>query len=412
MEKKEIVGRILVIVLMISTVGIYIDNKLTAHHKTTLPRMAFATLGSNPDTEMIIVWETATALKGEIRYGTDTNSLVESKTELIDSIYHHMFLTSLSPNTTYYYQIFHGGILYTNGSFRTAPLPMATNHVSRFCFVADTQPKMGPGWHSRSAQKIAQENYDFVALIGDFVEDGLQNEWWDYFMRASAYLSHTPIVPVRGNHDRPRDDKYYFESYFPQTVDAVKDLNPYDTYKQFYYSFNWSNVHFQVLHFPEVDIDDENEPNGVNPRDYNQAFTEDHIQWIRDDLKRAKDYPFKISLFHCPITGAGFYGPNFIMIEQLLPILHEYNVTATFSGHAHHYERGTLHNSIHPSKPLTFFVVGTGGGLADVGLRPVKESDAVFGSPIYTEMVASQNTLTIKAKSLDGRVLDEFVINI
>ncbi len=411
MEKKEIIGRILLISLLLATSLIYFDTTITAHQKTRLPRMAFATVGINPDTEMIIVWETATASKDEIRYGTNPNLLNESKMDLVELIYHHMFLTGLSPNTTYYYEIFHEGVLYTNGSFKTAPPLMAADHISRFCFVSDTQPKMGPGWHSRSAQKIAKENYDFVALVGDFVEDGTQNEWWDYFTRASVYLAHTPIVPVRGNHDKPRDNTYYFESYFPQTVDSIKDLNQYDTYNQFFYSFNWSNVHVQVLHFPEVDIDDANAPNGVNPRDYHQTFTEDHIQWIRDDLQRAKDIPFKIALFHCPITGAGFYGPNFIMIEQLLPILHEHNVTATFSGHAHHYERGILQNHLHPTKPLTYFVVGTGGGLADVGLRPVKETQVLFGSPLYTEVIASSNNLTIRAKSLDGHVLDELVIS-
>mgnify|MGYP005851132867 CR=1 FL=1 len=411
MNRKEILARVLLIALFISTAVIYFERAITAHQRTTIPRMAFATIGSNPETEMIIVWETAVALKGEIRYGTDPNTLIFNKVDLIEQMYHHMFLTGLSPNTTYYYSVYNDGEFYTNGSFKTAPQLFSSDHVARFCFVSDTQPKMGPGWHSRSAQKIAKENYDFVALVGDFVEDGTQNEWWDFFMRASAYLKHTPLVPVRGNHDRPRGDSYFFENYFLQSVDTIKNKNSFDTHYQFFYSFNWSNVHFQILHFPELDIDDQNAPNAINQRDYYQAFTDDHIQWIREDLEKAKDIPFKISMFHCPITGAGFYGPNFVLKENLLPILHEYNVTATFSGHAHHYERGILDNPIHPAKPLNFFVVGTGGGLADIGLRPLKETTVLFGSPIYTEIVATQDTLTFRAKSLDGRVVDQFIIN-
>jgi len=116
-------------------------------------------------------------------------------------------------------------------------------------------------------------------------------------------------------------------------------------------------------------------------------------------------------MFHCPITSAGFYGENYVMKEQLLPILHRYNVTATFSGHAHHFERGTLVNRTHyPDNPLTYFVVGTGGGLADVGLRPVPETTICTASPSYTEMAATATTLTFTTYGFDGTVIDTITI--
>ena len=252
------------------------------------------------------------------------------------------------------------------------------------------------------------------------MEDGYKFEWNYFFKEASKYLDTIPFIPVIGNHDKPRDldgddiEEYYFGKYFPQTEDTQIDPfgnNTYDIYQQFFFSFNWSSVHFQILHFPEVDIDDFDDPGGVNQKDYYRAFTPDHLAWIEQDLNDSQSLPFRVTLFHCPITSAGFYGPNFILEEQLLPILHEYNVTVTAHGHAHHYERGVLENPIYPENPLTYFIVGTGGGLTDVGLRPVPETQVAIASPCYTEGSANATALEFTTYSFEGNVIDSITLN-
>jgi hypothetical protein len=281
--------------------------------------------------------------------------------------------------------------------------------------ISDTQQKMGPGWHSHTASILAQKNYSFITMVGDFVEDGIKAEWNDFFTRAQPYLAKIPIIPIQGNHDRSREsangtDIYYFDEFFPQTQDKIIGLNSYDTAKQFYYSFNWSNVHIQVLHFPQIDLDDAKEPGGINPKDYFQAFTADQLQWIRTDLANAQNLPFRLTFFHCPVTGAGFYGPNSILLNELVPILTEYNVTATIHGHAHHYERGTISNVNGTYANLTYFLMGCGGGLVDVALRPVPETDICIASPCYTEVNVAVNQMTFKTYSFEGNVLDEFSV--
>jgi hypothetical protein len=384
--------------------------------------MSYVSWYNDPHQRVYIGWETSELTVGQVRYGTDPanpNLLID---EIGGKTIHIVNITGLSSDTAYYYQVWINGKQFCTGEFRTAPVPLnfpITDETLivpfRFGLSADIQQKFGPGWFSRFSKVIAEKDYAFMAFVGDFLEEGNVEEWWDLFTRSSVFLNRIPIVPVQGNHDRPRDLngdgtlEYYFARYFPQTVDQISGTNQYDTHPQFYYSFNWSNVHFQILHVPEVDIDDFNEEGGVNPRDYNQVFTPDHLEWIRNDLAAAQAMPFRITLFHCPITSAGFYGPNFILQEQLLPILHEYNVTVTVHGHAHHFGRGLLPNPLNPGRDLTILNVGN-AATPDMGLRPVPETEICAASPSYTECLATASTLRFTTYTLDGAIIDDYTI--
>ncbi len=392
--------------------GVYMPS----YQRTPVHQTAWVSWQDDPSTAVHIGWETIEESTGVVRYGLSTGNLALSVTDPTSRRIHSANLTGLMPDTVYYYKVEVAGAEHASGRFRTAPAVAGAPFT--FGLYADTQPKVGPGWHFRTAQLFAGMNLSFVSMVGDFVEDGIKNEWNEFFSKASAYLDTIPFVPVQGNHDKPRDldgdgvNEYYFGEYFPQTKDTITNTNQYDTAKQFYFSFNWSSVHFQVLHFPEVDIDDFEEEDGINPRDYCQAFTADHLEWLEWDLNNSRDMPFRVTLFHCPMTGAGFYGPNFVLEQQLLPILQRYNVSATIHGHAHHYERGLLLNSTHyPDNPLTYLVVGCGGGLTDVGLRPVPETITCIASPCYTLGHATEHALTFTTYTFEGTIVDTFTIH-
>ncbi|MHC1590683.1 MAG: metallophosphoesterase family protein [Candidatus Helarchaeales archaeon] len=414
-RKKEILTLITIFIVIIP-LPVFYSIYLTSYLKTPVIKTSWVSWYGNPSNEVYIGWETSENSTCVVKYGKTLDSLDNEIQENASSCIHIVNLTNLEPDTKYYYKITIDGEIYSAGEFRTAP---ATGMIKpfTFCLFSDTQQKFGPGWHERTAYIMDDKNYTFIAEVGDFVEDGKKAEWNDFFSHAARYLDTIPIVPVRGNHDKPRDldddgkYEYYFEKYFPQTVDNITGTNKYDKFRQFYFSFNWSNVHFQILHFPEVDIDDFDEPNGISPKDYYQAFTQDHIEWIKQDLKNAQNMSFRITLFHCPITGAGFYGPNFVLKEQLLPILFQYNVTVTVHGHAHHFERGTLKDEENNSnKTISYFIVGCGGGLTDVGLRPVEETDVVIASPCYIEVYVSDNSLNFLTRTFEGTIVDNFTI--
>lgn len=408
--------RVVMLALVVSPLAIFYSVYLTDYKTKPVAQTAWVSWYDDPQHEVYIGWETPSDLACTVRYGTNPTSFTNVTIELVPTSFHSMNLTNLTANTVYYYRIETPNGVYASGSFRTAP---STYSPFTCVFTSDTQPKFGPGWYEHLSNIVGGKNYTFLSMVGDMVEDGTKDEW-NYFLTTSArYFDTVPFIPVRGNHDRPRDldddddtpDDYYFGDYWPQTADRQKNTNSYDKYEQFYFSFNWSSVHFQVLHFPEIDLDDAGD-GGLSLRDYNQSFTPDHLQWLEEDLNRSKSMPFRVSMFHCPITSAGFYGENYVMKEQLLPILQEYNVTATFSGHAHHFERGTLVNqTTYPDNPLSYFLVGTGGGLADVGLRPVPETTICTASPSYTEATATATTLTFTTYGLDGTVIDTVTIH-
>ncbi|NMC03998.1 MAG: metallophosphoesterase family protein [Candidatus Lokiarchaeota archaeon] len=408
--------RVVLLALVASPLTIFYSVYLTDYKTKPVARTAWVSWYDEPQHQVYVGWETPAAVNCTVRYGTSPSSLTGAAVELAPATFHAVNLTGLAPDTVYHYQVETPSGIYASGRFRTAP-----NAYSPFTCVltADTQPKFGPGWYERLADIVGGKNYSFLAMVGDMVEDGTKDEWNYFHTVGSKYYDTVPFVPVRGNHDRPRDldddeatpDNYYFGQYWPQTADRQKNTNSYDKYDQFFFSFNWSSVHFQVLHFPEVDLDDAGD-GGLSLRDYYQAFTTDQLAWLEADLQRAQAMPFRVSMFHCPITSAGFYGDNYVMKEQLLPILHEYNVTATFSGHAHHFERGLLVNQIaYPDNPLTYFLVGTGGGLADVGLRYVPETIIATASPSYTEATATATTLTFTTRGFDGTVIDTVTIH-
>ncbi|MEX2680757.1 MAG: purple acid phosphatase family protein [Candidatus Sigynarchaeota archaeon] len=407
--------RALMLALIVSPLVIFYSVYLTDYKTKPVARTAWVSWYDDPQHAVYVGWETPNEVSCTVRYGTDPGNLNLTESELVPATFHSVNLTGLLPNTVYYYRVETPSGIYASGRFRTAP----DTHAPFTCvFTADTQPKFGPGWYEHFANIVCTKNYSFLAMVGDMVEDGTKDEWNYFHAVGSKYYDTVPFVPVRGNHDRPRDldddestpETYYFSRYYPQSVDKVKNQNSYDKYQQFYFSFNWSSVHFQVLHFPEVDLDDEGD-GGLSLRDYYQAFTTDQLAWLAQDLQRAQSMPFRICLFHCPITSAGFYGENYVMKNELLPILHQYNVTATFSGHAHHFERGTLVNrTTYPNNPLTYFIVGTGGGLADVGLRPAPEIATCIASPCYTELAATATTLTFTTYGFDGTVIDAITI--
>jgi len=405
---------LLLFILVSIPIPIFLEYILNNYKNVKLGNVVWTSWYDNPSNEVFLGFQTGKPEIATIYYGLSLENPIETKIEPESMIYHILNISNLIPDTKYYYKIEINNKFYAQGEFRTAPVDFTP---FMFCLTSDTQPKLGEGWHSLVARKISEFNNSFVAMIGDFVEDGYEFEWFNFFNRASIYLKNTPLVPVRGNHDRPRDlnndgiEEYFFEKYFPQSDDQIINTNIYDKYKQFYFSFNWSSVHFQILHFPEIDIDDLNDPNGVSLRDYYQSFTYDQIEWIKEDLRKAQSLPFRVTMFHCPIMSAGFYGPNSVLINELLPILLEYNVTVTIHGHSHHFERGYIENYIHKENPLNYFLVGTGGGLVDIGLRPIPETKIIIASPCFTEVFANATTLNFITYSPDGTILDNYIIN-
>ena len=114
---------------------------------------------------------------------------------------------------------------------------------------------------------------------------------------------------------------------------------------------------------------------------------------------------FRIVMFHCPIISSAFFGRNAVLREKVLPIFEKYDVTAIISGHEHHFERGNLNG-------IMYMILGSGGGVMDVGLRPIPEAEVVTISPSYTEVEATEDSLTFSTYSLDNALIDKYKIEV
>ena len=325
------------------------------------------------DDKVCISWERETMHNGTVQYGVDPAALIWEKNTDSDGKIQHVILNGLLSNKTYYYQVIVEGINIGGGKFVT---PSEFREEFSFVVIADTQqPKIAVGGYPKIAKEIAKGDYRFTAIVGDFVDKGTEKSHYNnFFKNSEQYFPKTALIPVLGNHDNHQQGPW-FKQYFKNNGNR----------SQFFYSFNYSSVHFTILQFTYA---------------YEHEFSEEQMNFIKQDLLNAQYANYRIVMFHCPVLGAGFYNYNQRLIERLVPILEEHNVTAVFSGHEHHYER-TMYGNI------TYFVVGTGGGIQDPGLIPLPGTQVLSALPCYTVVSLNSSGLYAKTLTTYGAIIDE-----
>jgi acid phosphatase len=158
---------------------------------------------------------------------------------------------------------------------------------------------------------------------------------------------------------------------------------------QFFYSFNYSMVHFVNLDIQwgtEYDLSTE------------------QMDWLKQDLVRAQLLPFRVVSFHCPIRDSGVFGDNTLLQTQLKPIMQQYNVSLILNGHDHHYERVF-------DDGLNYVVQGGGGDMQDPFVVTTNQTTKIVFGPTYTKITATQSNLTVQAYTLYGALVDNLVIS-
>ena len=213
----------------------------------------------------------------------------------------------------------------------------------KFRFVVYGDTRTNDEWHAMVANAIKKEKPLFVINVGDLVDSGDYESYWDRFFKAiKGLISSVPYFPVLGNHER-NAALYYFIFMNPE---GGGDFN------RRWYSFNSGDVHFIIL--------DSNVSQGT-------ASMEEQTRWLISDLKRNRDKKFKIVFFHHPFyTNTPNDEPILgILEEKWRWIFEKYGVNAVFNGHIHNYER-FYRNGIH------YIVTGGGGAPLGFGLYSKK----------------------------------------
>jgi predicted phosphodiesterase len=376
--KRRIIIRIMLTFLVLSPLLLYFGISVYQYRYNSPVKMPWVSWFGDPAHQVYVSWETEANSTGHVTYGLS----LEDQTEFISSPtfsqIHHVILSGLIPNRTYFYSVYADAKVHGTGQFRTAPEDQTT--PIRWAMTSDTQqPKFHKGGFPRLVEALAGQNYSFVTLSGDLVDEGRYKwNYDDFFATAAPLFKNTPFVPVVGNHDRYSDPNSWFHPYF---------IN-HENRSLFYYSFNYSMVHFTICHFTYA---------------YESEFSDAQMNWLVNDLANAQNQTFRVIMFHCPIQGQAFYGNNTRLLTRILPLLEEYNVQLCVTGHEHSVQRTQLGN-------VTHYVVGTGGGAFDPGLRPHPEAQFMSITPAYLDVQASATEMTIRVTAPEGTILDTHTI--
>jgi len=147
-------------------------------------------------------------------------------------------------------------------------------------------------------------------------DDEFEHIWDLYFMQNEPLASSHLYIPGVGNHEKFYDYTSYKARFW-------------NNQERFYYSFNYGNTHWISLS-SEIDY----------------YVGSDQYNFFEDDLKSVdrSQTPWVIVTFHRPIycTDAGQYdshSPGGALQTTLEPLMREYGVDVTFTGHMHCYER-------------------------------------------------------------------------
>ena len=321
-----------------------------------------------------VMWESDQPTVGVVLFGktADYGSSVEEKTA--DRI-HEVRLSGLEIETLYHYKVLSGRDASAGRTFQTAVRP---DSPFRFIYYGDN--KNGPHMHRRNALQISAEKPHIVLQCGDLVSEGEVYSQWErlFFTPAKPLIDHVPLYPSLGNHEN--NAKHYF-NYFslPTTVES-------------WYSFDYGNAHFVVL--------DSN------------TESEEQVEWLVEDLETS-DATWKFVSFHHPpfTAGGNYYTKNRIRLKNLLhPIFEKQGVDIVFNGHDHNYERSRPIVSKQGEAPVTYIVNGNGGTpLRYIGKREwTVVAKRVFG---YTRVDIDGERLELHGKTIDGEVIDSFVID-
>jgi hypothetical protein len=194
----------------------------------------------------------------ELRAESNYYDLTKSETLAIQ-------VTGLQPNTVYFYRV--ADSVEVN-RFKTPPMP-GEFVPFRFAVIGDTQgPYDHPGYENinkdrlvmapfaeanlpanaqfnRITESIRSSNVkpDFVAHVGDIVEDGRYWVQWtrEQFSDLKYLLTMAPVYPIMGNHEYhdPRFHRYF-------SLPITDEDHAADPERPFF-SYDWGDAHFIFL---------------------------------------------------------------------------------------------------------------------------------------------------------------------
>jgi hypothetical protein len=333
---------------------------------------------------------------------------------------HHVELTDLKPNTTYYFISGHPNYGWSSErSFRTAP----DGGVSfRFVMGADSRDDNRydyPQWPSARdsiSARMAQYDPSFVIFVGDFLWSSenppppgsyAENDTWDNWFRAADLYWRTtdgrmiPLIPVIGNHEIVYPE--------PSDYDPATDATNYYTVfslpeNERWYALSWG-PDLRIIALDGEVLDE------------SSATWQRQLNWLEGELQRSENYLWKVVAFHRPIVSSGWDGWNWHgRLGDWGYLFTKYGVDVVLQAHIHWYERSYPIDSdpppgeiAPPGEGVIYLVSGGWGGPLSYGSP---ENYTAYGPESKYHFVLidvlENGTLHVQAIDQQGNVFDEF----
>lgn len=341
-------------------------------------------LYTGKNTEMLIIWQTATTKSCRVDWGTDLTYAngTQQTTEYGTDHQHKIILTGLTPGTKYYYKVTVNNTESMMGDFISG----ASDTETKVSFYAYGDTRTYPDKHDAVAKKMLDEialnptSQTLLLFGGDFVQYGNSEESWTneffdpQYTNIRSLHARLPFVGAMGNHEGQGS---LYGKYFPYSQFVSN---------RYYFSFDYANVHISVL-------------------DQYTPYTPGSAQyiWLENDLATSTK-PWKIILLHEPgwtaYPTSGGHSNNINVQNFIQPLCLKHDVQFVISAHNHYYSRADVNNVMH--------VTTAGGGAPQYPPSP-REHVVIFDKSYhFCKFDIDGNKLKLTAQRSDGTIIESF----
>ena len=296
-------------------------------------------LQAGTPTSVAVGWRTGAESDARVVFGLAPGDLTSVVDDLALDVDHEIELTGLAPDTRYYYAVGTTTEILAGGDdtyfFETAPATGA-REPTRVWVLGDSGTGTSDALVVRDAYYALAgvQHTDLWLMLGDNAyphgtDEDYQTKLFDVF---PDMLRRSVLWPTIGNHDHVASNSAtqtgpYFEIF---TLPTAGEAGGPPSGTEAYYSFDWANVHFVVL-----------DSHGTNRAPGGAMLT-----WLEQDLA-ATNQDWIVAYWHHPPYSKGGHDsdvePQMVeMREYVVPVLDDYGVDLTLTGHSHSYERSFL----------------------------------------------------------------------
>ncbi len=326
--------RLIIIFFVLSIVVAVATGAVTAQ---TVSRGPYLQQGDHDG--IVVRWRTDIPTDSRLHYGVEPDCLANFVDDAILVADHEIELSGLSPATRYCYAVGTSSELLAGNDgthfFKTAPLP-GDSGPTRIWVLGDS----GTADANAAAVRNAYFAHTGAAythlwlLLGDNAySNGTDLEYQSaLFDVYPSMLRQSVAWPTLGNHDTPDGAVWpYFDIF---TLPSAGEVGGLASGTEFYYSFDYANIHFVVL------------DSYISNRLAGSAM----LTWLELDLAGTSQ-EWIVAYWHHPPYSKGSHdsdnpsGADLQLVqmrENAVPVLEDYGVDLVLSGHSHSYERSYL----------------------------------------------------------------------